>query len=112
MARQDFRRDGLNEVCPSTNRRSFVRSHEPHRFHEVDQQHDRLLTHKPYVGIAQVGPPGPAAPFFSLVRVIVHVDPARQAPLAGGKPKQRLLPQRSSVKGLSRLAPREHIIPA
>ena len=46
MARQYLRRGDADEVRPSANRGGLVLSHEPHRFHEIDQQDDGLLAYQ------------------------------------------------------------------
>ena len=51
--------------------------HEPDRFHEVDQQHDCLLAHESNVCAPNIGSLGQCGLIFGLVRIIAHVDPAR-----------------------------------
>ena len=46
MARQYLGSDDTDKVCPSANGGGFVLLHEPHQFHEIDQQHDGLLSHE------------------------------------------------------------------
>ena len=66
MARQYLGGDDTDEVCPSANGEGFVLSHEPHRFHEVDQQYDGLLPHEPDARAPNVGSLGPAGLLFAL----------------------------------------------
>ncbi len=76
IARQYLSSDDADKVCPSANGESFVLSHEPHRFHEIDQQHDGLLTHECNACTRYSKSPGPGGLFFAFVhRLIVHVEP-------------------------------------
>ena len=42
-------------------------SHEPHRFHEIDQQHDGLLAHECDACARNNKSPGPGGLFFAFV---------------------------------------------
>ena len=75
MTRQYLGGDDTDEVCPSANGDGFVLLHEPHQFHEVDQEHDGLLLHEPHACGPHVGSLDPAGLLFLVVRrIIVHVD--------------------------------------
>ena len=51
-------------------------SHEPHRFHEIDQQYDGLLAHECDACARYNKSPGPGGLLFAFVlRAIVHVEP-------------------------------------
>ena len=74
IARQYLGSDDTDKVCPSANGEGFVLSHEPHRFHEIDQQHDGLLANECDACARNNKSPGPGGLFFAFVhRVIVHV---------------------------------------
>ena len=60
MARQYLGDDDADEVCPSANGGGLVLSHEPHRFHEVDQQHDGFLPHEFHARVPHIGSLGRA----------------------------------------------------
>jgi hypothetical protein len=90
MARQYLGGGDTDELGPSANGVGLVLSHEPHRFHEVDQQHDSLLLHELHACVPHVGSLGPGRLVWLFVhRVIVHVDPAPRADRTGNKPPLR-----------------------
>ena len=75
MAGQYLGGGDTDEVRPSANGVGFVLPHEPHRFHEVDQQHDGLLLHKPHACAPHVGPLGPGGLFSRFLHLVIdHVD--------------------------------------
>ena len=82
MARQYLGSDDADKVCPSANGEGFVLPHEPHRFHEIDQQHDGLLPHEPNACARYNRSPGPGGLLFAFVhRIIVHAEPISRSRL-------------------------------
>ena len=77
IARQYLGNDDMDKVRPSTNRGGFMLLHEPDRFHEVDQQHDRLLAHESNACASNVGELGRRDLILGLVSILIHVDLAR-----------------------------------
>ena len=83
MARQYLGGDDTDKVCPSANGGGFVLSHEPHRFHEVDQQDDGLLPDKSNACVRERRMLGPSALLVAFVhRVLDHGDPASRSGVA------------------------------
>ncbi len=82
IARQYLSSDDTDKVCPSANGEGFVLSHEPHRFHEIDQQHDGLLAHECDARARNNKSPSLGGLFFAFVhRPIVHVEPISRSRL-------------------------------
>ena len=82
IARQYLGSDDTDKVCPSANGEGFVLSHEPHQFHEIDQQHDGLLAHERDACAPNNKSLGPGGLFFAFVRrLIVHVEPISRSRL-------------------------------
>ena len=81
MARQYQGSDDADKVCPSANGGGFVLPHEPHRFHEIDQQHHGLLSNECDACTPNIKLLGPRCLFFAFVhRAIVYAEPASQIP--------------------------------
>jgi hypothetical protein len=74
MTREYLGDDNADEVSPSANAGGFMLAHEPNRFHQISQQNDGLLAHKPNLRSADVGSLGLHCAFVD--RIIVHAEPA------------------------------------
>ena len=66
IARQYLGSDDTDKVCPSANGEGFVLAHEPHRFHEIDQQHDGLLAYERDACALNIKSLGPGGLFLRL----------------------------------------------
>jgi hypothetical protein len=73
-AREDHTSNFADEVGPSANGERLVLSHKPHGLHEVDQQHDRLLSDKSNAFIPIVRMLGPGGLLFLAHAITVDVD--------------------------------------
>ena len=73
IARQYLGSDDTDKVCPSANGGGFVLSHEPHRFHEIDQQHDGLLANECDACTLNIKSLGPGGLFFAFVHRLLFM---------------------------------------
>ena len=106
IARQYLGSDDADKVCPAPNGKGFVLSHEPHQFHEIDQQHDSLLAHERDARARYNKSPSPGGLLLAFFRrLIVHVEPIsrfRRYILDGMEPHARAARKAIGIKSCQR----------